>query len=79
MQEGDALPKGYSYVAWEALFAWWPTETCQEESAKMASHKSKVENTNLVGSTFLVNKMERVMLHSMQATPNLNGCGCTRG
>ena len=44
--------------AWEKLTAWWPTGRCQEEAAKMASRRARVENPSKVGRSSLLDRMD---------------------
>jgi hypothetical protein len=44
-------------AAWEKLCRWWPTDACREETAEMASRRAKVERTNKVGRSSLMDRM----------------------
>ena len=43
--------------AWAKLIEWWPTEACMEESAKMASRRTKIQSSSKTGRKSLLDRM----------------------
>lgn len=60
-------------AAWDRLCKWWPTAACQEEAAKMASRRARVERNSKVGRSSLLDRMEESV--STQPSTRL-GVGC---
>lgn len=44
--------------AWASLTKFWPTPECEEEAAKMAGRRARVERTSNVGRSSLVDRMD---------------------